>query len=74
LIRPGYQLGFEASIGKIPDIAVLNLVAGANASAAKNTLIAVNEDEGIWVRVNLVRVALATVFRPGHVILIYEVL
>ena len=74
LVGAGHQFGLKAAIGKAPHVAVLDFAASADAATAQNTFFAVNENEGIGIRVNFISMALAVVFGPGHVIVIDPIL
>ena len=70
----GDKLGIKTPIGEVPDIALLDLVTGADTAAAQNAFVEVNEDERVRVWINGVGVALAVVVGPGYVVVVNQVL
>ena len=57
LICSGHQLGLEPAVGERPHVPVLDFAASSDAASAKDALVAVDEDEGIGVGIDLVVVA-----------------
>ncbi len=75
LVSSGYQFGLEPAVGETPDVPVLDIVASADAASANDALVAVDEDEGIRIGVDLVFVSPTAIWlRPLDAIIVDQVL
>ena len=56
LVGAGDKLGLKATAGKVPDITVLDLSAGAHAAPADDALVPIHKDKRVCIRISLVGV------------------